>query len=634
MSRPSRIAIVKELGSRTPRCLAAHAVGKDEVELVIVERYPAALGAEVLAVVEEDAKALAGLEHPNLASLISTARLKGDVAVLSEWVDGESLATVLAASEKPPVEVLLRAFVDVLEGLRALHASAPNRTAGAFTPEDVFVGVDGVTRLTRFGLGRVGAKLLGTRRAEYAAPEHVESGSSTPGDVFTAGLVLRECFDATKLERAGLGAVIDKATATDPEARYASVGELVTAVTNAGTKIASRAAVSQYMARVFGERIAARLTRLEPKSDISLSMNPLPPTTPPPAVDAKLPEEKPEQKPEPKPEPKPEARPAEPAPAAAVKVVKPDVKPDKSDKLADKPSDPKPIDKANDSAPRLPSAVRKPAASSPDVSTLARKPVPLPKRVTTQEASGGRAQEVSTELGTKATAAATPTQASNGTGKHVEPKPKPQPKLPGILIKPSTEPLPEPKPKEPEPKAVDVPGSKKADIEPVSAREALDMDVDLVSVRPPPIAPKKKKSIPPPAAEKVRDAAPVDAHVRISDIPAPPPRGRGVLLFFIGVILLAGGFAAGRFTAPEATPAPAVTPEPTTTTTVTATVTASATHTPQVPTLTLTAATGTAFDRPAVTASSRVLATPPEPTRASPPTSSKVDASRYNPGGI
>src|ERR1700690_1073081 len=98
MVRLSRIAILKELGSRSPRCFAAHAVrGSNEPEIVIVERYAAALGPDVLAIVEEDAKELSSIEHPKLAPIISTAKLKGDIAVVSKWVDGESLA----ALEKP-----------------------------------------------------------------------------------------------------------------------------------------------------------------------------------------------------------------------------------------------------------------------------------------------------------------------------------------------------------------------------------------------------------------------------------------------------------------------------------------------------------------------------------------------------
>src|SRR5438105_4877299 len=122
MSRPSKIAIVKELGSRKPRCLAAHAVrGQDEAELVVVERYPASLGEETLAHLEEDTKSLVEFDHTNVATLIASVRLKGDVAVLSEWVDGESLASSLAAASNANsplgIDVIVRVVTDACEGL-------------------------------------------------------------------------------------------------------------------------------------------------------------------------------------------------------------------------------------------------------------------------------------------------------------------------------------------------------------------------------------------------------------------------------------------------------------------------------------------------------------------------------------
>ena len=350
MARPSRIAIVKELGSRTPRCLAAHAVrGEDHPELVVVERYPVALGAEVLATIEEDAKSLSTLDHPTLASLIATAKLKGDVAVLSEWVDGESLASALGATDKPELPVLLRAVVDVLDALGALHAKGA--VCGTFTSEDVFLGVDGVTRLTRFNLARVPLDALGERRKTYAAPELLRGERSPAGDVFAAGILLWECFmgeapsrdpswgvrtpDVSKREpwASGLVEVVDKACALEPGARYASAAEMSRAIASAAPqKVASRAATAAYVARAFGERITTRFAKLAPKtggslSDLPPSLTPPPPTPEPKAVAeaSPPPPEKPvedKEKPPPEPQPQPATekaveKPPEPAPKPA-----------------------------------------------------------------------------------------------------------------------------------------------------------------------------------------------------------------------------------------------------------------------------------------------------------------------------
>src|SRR6185437_13672719 len=258
MTRPSKIAIVKELGSRSPRCLAAHAVrGNDEPELVVVERYPAALGEAVLATLEDDARALMPLEHTNIATIIATVKLKGDVALLSEWVDGESLESVLAAPSKPSFEMLLRVMSDVLDGIGALHARGDGRVVGALGSDDVVVGVDGVTRITRFGLGRIPPDALASRRQASMAPEYVRGERAPRGDVYTAGTLLWECFmgerfapgagpaaggtaqtsgtaklDPSRREpwAAGLVDVIARAMDPDPAKRYATAAELSGAI--------------------------------------------------------------------------------------------------------------------------------------------------------------------------------------------------------------------------------------------------------------------------------------------------------------------------------------------------------------------------------------------------------------------
>jgi hypothetical protein len=303
--------------------LAAHAVrGQDEPELVIVERYPAAIGEEALARLEEDTKSLIALDHTNIATLIYGVRMKGDLAVLSEWVDGESLESALVSSSKPPVDALLRIVVDACEGLSALHAFENSKfVCGALGPDDVFLGVDGVTRITRFNLGRMPPEALGENRRLSMAPEFLRGERSPRGDVFAAGKLLAACLGS---DRGALADVIARATAEDPAARYASVKELSQAIA-AASKVASRAVVSGYVAKTFGQQIEARLAKLEPKVGISLSMTPppvsaAPPTfeqppvappkiAPPPVIEEPKIEAKPEPKPEPKIEPKPEPKP-------------------------------------------------------------------------------------------------------------------------------------------------------------------------------------------------------------------------------------------------------------------------------------------------------------------------------------
>ncbi len=594
MSRPSRIAIVKELGSHSPRCLAAHAVrGQDEPELVVVERYPAALGADALTTLEEDTRDLVPFVHANVATLIASIKLKGDVAVMSEWVDGESLTSALA--QAPSLEILLRVMTDVLEALGALHALTDSRTIGALGPDDVFLGVDGVTRITRFGLGRLAADALGPKRMTTMAPELLKGERAIRGDVFTAGTLLWTCFtgepyattsarhvDTSKRDAwaAPLAEPIERALALDPAERFASASEMSRAITSAvGSKIATRAMVSQYVARTFGERIESRLQKLEPKVDISLSNLPPPVSDPPPPMEAPPPAAK---------MPVVEVKPPVAAKPAVVNVVKP--------------------------TPTVPMAqIRKAAPSTPDV---ARKMLPLPK-----------AQKVLPSIAIK----------TNGSSAKKEPEPKietkPEPKSEPKIIATKPEPKIEAKPETKSEAKIEAKPALIPVAEPTPSNEASKEDLDeveLVSVRPPPApTPKQKtktKSLrPPEALGEAPAASAAPATDDDTNVYAKRSTARGPLLILGAIVIGVGAFVAGRLTAPEPWPA---TPSATTTPIVSAT----PTQTEARPTATQTEAITTTGPSASVKPPERLRTLGgPDPSTAS---SSKPDASRYDPHGI
>jgi hypothetical protein len=653
MSRPSRIAIVKELGSRSPRCLAAHAIRGQDAELVVVERYPAVLGAEVLQALEDEAKELVPFEQANVATVIASVKLKGDVAILSEWVDGESLASVLSADQKPSFEMLLRVLSDAFEAMGALHAFG-GRTCGALGVEDVFVGVDGVTRITRFGLGKISPSALGARRLASMAPEFLRGEKSPRGDVFTLGTLTWECFmgaplfdtpanvdaqlaklssapprvDEKKRDAwaAPLADVIARALSLDPKARFATPAEFSKAIAAAVPgKIASRATVSQWVARVFGERIEARLVKLEPKVDLSFSVGAPPMSVPPadvaPPAPAKVPEI--------------EQKIAETPKAKVVTPIADAKKPEVAIGEAKKPEPAK--EKAPVAATAVAAAVRKPMQSTPEV---AKKIVPLPKRAPGDPDSSPSLVAAAAKASSAQTTVTTPTKPitptpvkTNGSGAVKADK---------IVAK-----APPAKPKEEVAPVVPI----VVDDEPAPTSNDLDSDIDLVSVRPPPMATKReepKKEEAAYVAPKVIIAPAVDAPpleiprappaprvstraVRDSDVNVYAKRSpyRAPLLFFVGVALAAGGFAAGRYTAPDAWP-------PTPTFSATGTPTPTPTHTettPPPPTQTA-GATSTTTSATATSAHPETHAIAPNANASPSASASKDGGRRYDPNGI
>src|SRR5258706_11161870 len=119
MPRLRRIALGKELYSAAdePRCFAAHAARDEgELELIVVHRHGSQLGEEPLQVIEKDAHALIGFAHPNVIPIFATLKLKGDVAVITEWVDGSRLSEVSEAAGKISPAIGLRIALDVVDG--------------------------------------------------------------------------------------------------------------------------------------------------------------------------------------------------------------------------------------------------------------------------------------------------------------------------------------------------------------------------------------------------------------------------------------------------------------------------------------------------------------------------------------
>ena len=371
-----------------PRCFAGHAVrGEGEPELVVVNRHASELGPATLELVEKDAHGLVGFVHPNIAPVLATLRLKGDVAVISEWVDGATLAELRELAVKIPVEIGLRVMLDVIGGLSAMHTSA-SLSFGAVTPEDVLVGIDGVSRITRFWLGRAAPILMSSRRAIHAAPELLRGDKVTPeADVFSIGVLLwealagRNLFEPEAAEEhllrlewdeiprvqnveSEVADAVGRALRLDRGARTASLEKLAGEIARAAPSIAPRDAVAAWMTDVAGERVRAR--RALHDASRKLSGTPPPPdvTVPPPPVETTvMPPVEPTPEPtpaavEPVPVEKP-ALPVEQSPTpAAVQQVAPAPKPAPSTpRVAPRPArqwqpmlarakapDPKPVD--------------------------------------------------------------------------------------------------------------------------------------------------------------------------------------------------------------------------------------------------------------------------------------------------
>jgi serine/threonine protein kinase len=292
-----RIALVRAIPGRKLPLAIVHAFSATGAELAVQEKYAVSatgLDDAALDVLEQDARRVMSLRHPNLAAVRDVTREAGEVSVVSEFVEGEvleELRRLAASSTSFSIEVNVRIVVDVLAALSALHTLDERGMAhGEVTTHNIIVGFDGATRLLRAYRGRVAGRVAEADWFGYAAPEVLKGQEADArADLFSVGVLLWEALTKRRLfpkaTREGrtsrsvpigkpspppdaswatpLAAVAERALASDPQARYASAAEMAAAVRLAvRSKLAMPPRVAAVVDKLAGERIVQRRVSL------------------------------------------------------------------------------------------------------------------------------------------------------------------------------------------------------------------------------------------------------------------------------------------------------------------------------------------------------------------------------------
>ncbi|HEY3382564.1 MAG TPA: protein kinase [Vicinamibacterales bacterium] len=139
----------------------------------------ARLAPERVAVLQREARAMAMLQHPNLALIHGTERWRSTLILVMEYLDGGTLADRLRRRPLLPAEAidLAVALADVLERLHlsgVLHRDVK--------PSNVGFTKDGVPKLLDFGLADIG-----TEARAAAATDRVAAGAENEWSQHLAG---------------------------------------------------------------------------------------------------------------------------------------------------------------------------------------------------------------------------------------------------------------------------------------------------------------------------------------------------------------------------------------------------------------------------------------------------------------
>jgi serine/threonine-protein kinase len=258
----------------------------------------------------EEAQLASQIHHPNVVGTIDLGEHDGILYLVMEWVDGEPLNQIMAkaaANGGVPLPIGVNLIGQACKGLYAAHNLRDQHGAllgvvhRDVSPQNLLVTFSGTAKLVDFGIAKATSKASGfTEVGEvkgkfaYMAPEQVRAQAvDNRTDLFALGILLyqittgkhpfRGAHPAETVQNicaergptppsaflpdypSGLEEVVLKALAKDPEQRFATANDMLTALEAAmpGPLEASfDVQVAEYLQWLFGARAAERRTAL------------------------------------------------------------------------------------------------------------------------------------------------------------------------------------------------------------------------------------------------------------------------------------------------------------------------------------------------------------------------------------
>ncbi|MEA2185866.1 MAG: eukaryotic-like serine/threonine-protein kinase [Solirubrobacteraceae bacterium] len=254
-------------------CATDLQLGRKVALKVLHERFAA--DDEFVERFKREASSAAGLQHQHVVSIYDRGEWDGASYIAMEYVAGRTLKQLV--HEDGPLDPARAAdlTVQILRAARFAHRRGVIHRD--FKPQNVIVDDDGRAKVTDFGIARAGpsdmtetGSIMGT--AQYLSPEQAQGHAvNARSDLYSIGIVLYELltgrvpFDAESAVTIALKqvseqpvrpsernpavtpeleAVVLRALAKDPAARFADADEFIAALEAAASRIPSAAAIA------------------------------------------------------------------------------------------------------------------------------------------------------------------------------------------------------------------------------------------------------------------------------------------------------------------------------------------------------------------------------------------------------
>ena len=261
---------------------------------------------EFVAMFLDEARLAARIQHPNVVGTLDVVAMGGELFLVMEYIQGETLARLwratCGAGQSIDARITATVMSNVLHGLHAAHEAKNERGENLgivhrdVSPQNVMVGLDGSARVLDFGVAKAIGRLQTTREGQvkgklaYMAVEQIDASIpiTRKVDVYAAGVICWEMLTGKRLYAGDtdvavfarvmkgdppdvssinpavsekVNAIVRRALVRDPNQRYGSTREFALELESA-LGVAPASEVGEWVRSCAGEVIDERAARI------------------------------------------------------------------------------------------------------------------------------------------------------------------------------------------------------------------------------------------------------------------------------------------------------------------------------------------------------------------------------------